>query len=197
MLGLTLVTGLAGFLTSFALLRLHLTILWLRYGLSVAAAYAVFLVLIWCWVRLHPRTAVPVPGNVGTAHPANVSGWDASDSIEGFFDFDSDSLIPILLALAAFIFLAAAFYTVTLVVAAPERLAEVTLDGAAGAVLYRRIRAADRSRWFDPVFRRTRAPFLAYLAFFVCLGIACRLYAPEAISIGGVLRHASMNKSAN
>ena len=46
-------TGAAGFLASFAMLHLGLSLMWLRYGLSVLLAYAVFLVLLRIWLYLH------------------------------------------------------------------------------------------------------------------------------------------------
>src|SRR5205823_1541379 len=45
-----LLTGAAGFLCSFALLRAGVEKMWLRYPLSVAAAYLVFLALLRLWV---------------------------------------------------------------------------------------------------------------------------------------------------
>ena len=48
-------TGAAGFLASFAMLRFGLSLMWLRYGLAVLFAYAVFLLLLRIWLYLHSR----------------------------------------------------------------------------------------------------------------------------------------------
>src|SRR5688500_16626368 len=48
-------TGAAGFLASFSMLHLGLSLMWLRYGLSVLFAYAVFLALLRIWIFLHSR----------------------------------------------------------------------------------------------------------------------------------------------
>ena len=47
------VAGLAGFLASFLLLRLGLTVMWLRYPAAILFAYAIFLLLLrlWLWAR--------------------------------------------------------------------------------------------------------------------------------------------------
>lgn len=48
-------TGAAGFLASFLMLHLGVSRMWLRYGLAVLLAYAVFLLLLRIWVYLHSR----------------------------------------------------------------------------------------------------------------------------------------------
>jgi hypothetical protein len=50
-----LFTGLAGFLTSFSLLRLGISRMWLRYPLAILIAYCVFLLLLrlWLWLQRH------------------------------------------------------------------------------------------------------------------------------------------------
>lgn len=48
-------TGAAGFVASFLMLRLGLSAMWLRYGLAVLFAYAVFLLLLRIWLYLHSR----------------------------------------------------------------------------------------------------------------------------------------------
>src|SRR5215218_4647068 len=81
-------TGAAGFLASFAMLRLGLSLMWLRYGLAVLLAYAVFLLLLRVWLVLHSREPLGdppdnfldlVPGDVpdasvGTEVPASGFG---------------------------------------------------------------------------------------------------------------------------
>ena len=51
-----LLTGLAGFLVSFVLLRLGVTDMWLRYPVAILVAYGVFLILLRVWLSLsRPR----------------------------------------------------------------------------------------------------------------------------------------------
>lgn len=51
-----LLTGLAGFLVSFTLLRLGVTSMWLRYPVAILFAYGVFLILLRVWLSLsRPR----------------------------------------------------------------------------------------------------------------------------------------------
>lgn len=51
-----LLTGLTGFLVSFALLRLGLTAMWLRYPVAILVAYGMFLILLRVWLSLNrPR----------------------------------------------------------------------------------------------------------------------------------------------
>jgi hypothetical protein len=77
-------TGATGFVTSVALLHFHLDALWLRYPLAVAAAYLVFLFLLWCWLRLRGDDlfdAVDIPGPGSGSSPASGSG--SGKSFEG------------------------------------------------------------------------------------------------------------------
>lgn len=51
-----LLTGLAGFLVSFAMLRLGISQMWLRYPVAIIVAYGVFLLLLRVWLSLNrPR----------------------------------------------------------------------------------------------------------------------------------------------
>jgi hypothetical protein len=68
-------TGATGFVTSVALLHFHVDALWLRYPLAVAAAYLMFLLLLWCWLRLRGDDVfdgVDMPGS-GPSTEASMS----------------------------------------------------------------------------------------------------------------------------
>jgi phosphotransferase system glucose/maltose/N-acetylglucosamine-specific IIC component len=67
--------------------------------------------------------------------------------------------------------------------------AEVFLDGVLTPALYRRLSRIEHRHWLKSAFARTRAPFLWTLLFLICAGGEARQYAPEAISIGGVVRN--------
>ena len=68
-------TGAAGFLASFALLRAGLSLMWLRYALSVLAAYAVFLLLLRLWLFLHSRRPLPDLPDLGVdLTPSDIVG---------------------------------------------------------------------------------------------------------------------------
>jgi hypothetical protein len=70
-----LLTGLAGFLTSFLLLHLGISRMWLRYPIAIAVAYCVFLLLLhlWLWLqrgrKLDPPLDVPGPDLLPDALP--------------------------------------------------------------------------------------------------------------------------------
>ncbi len=52
---MVLLTALSGFLASFLMLISGIKWMWLRYPLAVLVAYAVFLSLIWCWLKLYQK----------------------------------------------------------------------------------------------------------------------------------------------
>ena len=63
MLLLVVFTGFAGFLTSYSLLHLGLNTIWLRYLVSIGAAYIVFLALLGVWLSLKTnRNSVTLDG---------------------------------------------------------------------------------------------------------------------------------------
>jgi hypothetical protein len=83
-------TGAAGFLASYAMLRLGVSPMWLRYALAVLLAYAVFLLLLRLWLLLHGREPLPDLPDIGidltpTYGDASVRG--ASASFGGGGDF--------------------------------------------------------------------------------------------------------------
>lgn len=69
-----LLTGLAGFLVSFVLLRLGVAAMWLRYPVAILFAYGVFLILLRVWLSLsRPRD------------------WDVLDMVDTTLEVVSDS----------------------------------------------------------------------------------------------------------
>lgn len=101
-------------------------------------------------------------------------------------DFDLDELWPIALAAACAVGgLVAVLYVVY---AAPILLAEVALDGAVVTALYRRMRRADAAHWAATTLRRTWMSAVALVVFTTIVGFAFERIAPDARSIGGVIR---------
>ena len=68
-------TGAAGFLASFVMLRLGLSVMWLRYALAVLLAYTVFLLLLRVWLLLHSREPLgDMAGDLLDLTPGDFSG---------------------------------------------------------------------------------------------------------------------------
>ena len=133
-------SGLVGFLTSVTLLHLHLRSMWLRYGLSVGAAYGGFLILVWVWILYyrrrwnrivrsgsphsngkipHDRRAKAATGNAlqsGGRHAGSDSGFDFTDLFDLLDIPDFDAIGPILLLAAMASAIAAIGYLVSVVV---------------------------------------------------------------------------------
>jgi hypothetical protein len=82
-------TGAAGFVASFAMLRLGLSLMWLRYALAVLLAYAVFLLLLRLWLLLHSREPLPDLPDFDLINPnLNLSDLNAGPtSFGGSGDF--------------------------------------------------------------------------------------------------------------
>lgn len=71
---LVMLTGASGFLASFLLLQAGLQAMWVRYPVSVGFAYAVFLLLLWLWMRTQASDYADVP--VASGDNASSGGGD-------------------------------------------------------------------------------------------------------------------------
>lgn len=95
MLLLVSITGAAGFLASYVLLRAGLSEMWLRYLIALGMAYGVFLLLLWIWLKTSAKDygeipdvtdLVPSPGRSSTPHYAGKEGEFGGGGASGSFD---------------------------------------------------------------------------------------------------------------
>ncbi len=193
-------TGLGGFLASFAMLRLGVQSMALRYPLAVGAAYLVFLLLLWLWLRTKrddydiddPGIDLgrgPSGGSSGEGGPSSGSSGSGDSSglgdvAEALGGADELALPLIALALAAALLFAGGW----IVYSAPLLFAELLVDGVLAASLYRRLKGAEPRHWLETAFRRTVWPFAATALLFCIAGLTLHHLAPEARSIGDVKR---------
>lgn len=201
---LVALTGAAGFLSAYALLRLGLASMALRYPIAVAVAYGVFLLLLRVWLAIQEQgwgTLADAADGLDLADlvPHGSGGGDASyfaeDSIpessdgEGsWFDFISLDLDEGgILVLAAILILAVAalgtaFWIVWM---APALLAEVLVDGLVMVAVYRRLkRSGGAPYWLFGAVRRTWVSAVIAAILFSFAGGLLHRAAPDARSIG-------------
>lgn len=237
MLLLVTITGAAGFIASYALLRLGLTEMWLRYLAAFGLAYLVFLALLGLWLRTRASDYVDVPdllpsrgggchdafaGQGGQFSGAGASGsFDSSeamgqggssafeatrldstataepngaasigDGLGGIADADELAIPLAVLGLL----LAFALSSLWIVYSAPILFAELLVDGALAASLYRRLRGIDARHWIETAVRRTAMPFAAAAVVTALIGFGMAQYAPGAHSVGDVLAQAKSAK---
>lgn len=195
-------TGLAALLFSYLMLRAGLDSMGLRYPISVALAYGVFLVLLRIWIRIQiQRTASRDAAlesvealdllDVVTHHHSigplisqdtersvldgEVDGWDLGDGV--------------FLGLAALAALAGSVACLVVIWSAPALMAEILVDAMIMAGVYRHLRVTDRRTWLRGALRRTWIPALSLALCLGLLGWALQQVTPEARSIGPVVRH--------
>ena len=100
-----------------------------------------------------------------------------------------DELIGVVMVIGATIALLLLIWrTYALVEFGQDFFAEILLDSVLGVGLYRRLEHTDQRHWMTTAVSRTKELFFCSLAFFVIFGLICSRYAPEATSIGGVVR---------
>jgi glyoxylase-like metal-dependent hydrolase (beta-lactamase superfamily II) len=121
---------------------------------------------------------------VESADASKVSSWS----------FDFDDAWPIVVAVIGVVLGALAiFYTIWI---APVLLAEVALDAALVTALYRKMKKADAGTWLGATLRRTWIAGAALAVFMTITGTALTYVAPEARSIGGVIRSVRLRAAA-
>ncbi|BAO30725.1 hypothetical protein SUTH_02946 [Sulfuritalea hydrogenivorans sk43H] len=134
-----------------------------------------------------PSPSLPIGdggvGSVGEAVGEVVGGAD-----EGAIPLAVALLIAALVAVLL-------FATIYIVYLAPALFAELLVDGALSASLYRRMRGLQTRHWLESALHRTAVPFTITAVGLALIGYALHAYAPAAHTLGEVLRHFRMPES--
>ena len=128
-------------------------------------------------------------GTWGESASSSSSGVSSggSDSHAVGFDLDLEEAWLIVIAIVALIGgLIASFYIIYI---APTLLAEILVDGALVAGLYRRVKRIEQRHWLRAAVRRTLLPALLVALFFTVAGYALQKAIPEAHTMGEVWNH--------
>jgi hypothetical protein len=212
-----LLTALIGFLTSFLLLHSGVIWMWLRYPISILVAYGGFLLLLGWWLWLqgrgrqadlsaldyidelpHPDLDGPHFGGGGDFGGGGAGGnWEdcissssvGSEGGSGFLDLGLDAEEIWLLVVAVVALLGGIVATFYVIYIAPALLAEILIDGALVAGLYRRVKRIDERHWLWSAMRRTCVPALLVTLFFTVAAYALQSAVPEAHTMAGVWHH--------
>jgi hypothetical protein len=196
-------SGLVAFGFSASALALGLDHMPMRYLLATIAGYGVFLALIRVWIALHRigwHVDLPVPDLGGLpSHTSNAAfgggrsggagatgSWQSPSIAVPDIDVDVDEGWPLLLA--AVLFLGGVIAMLYVVYAAPVLLAEVALDAALVTGIYRKLRKQDAGHWLGSALRHTWLPALIAAICMYAAGMALEVAAPDARSIGDVVR---------
>lgn len=193
---LLILTGLFGFLVSYAALHFGLTQMWIRYPAALLAGYAFFLGLLRLWVELERSRFNPDAAEIKAfvheeRRSAKASGekyerrnsWLDYLDVPSVLDFDEGCLpalvFVVVIGLIALLAMAVA--------AMPALLAEVFLDVFIVSVFYRRLRIPVQEHWLGTALRRTWWLALVTAALFSLAGWSLETAAPGCHSIGPAL----------
>ncbi|MBE2180531.1 MAG: hypothetical protein IAE97_08675 [Chthoniobacterales bacterium] len=124
-----------------------------------------------------PANGAPLP----SADAPSLDLPDIGDAV------DLDALALVLLAVV--LLTAALFAAFWFIWAAPVLLAELLLDAALAAGLYRRLRGVRGRHWLRTAIRRTAWPFAAAAAMFGLIGVLFQISTPGAVTVGQVVDH--------
>lgn len=215
---IVLLTGGAGFLASHALRLAGLDSMLLRYPLAVLLAYAVFLLLMWIWIRWRwdsvadaadaaasngggggaPRGGPAWGGKGGHSGGGGASASWGEASAPSAMDSDGGSLLDAadgdaglpLLAVAGIVALVAGVLLASawVVWSAPVLMAELLVDAAIVGGLYRRMQGMGAQGWWRLCLSHTLWPLLGLLVFFALLGGFAQQLAPDAVSLMQVVQ---------
>lgn len=136
------------------------------------------------WISEPVERAASV--SVRESSPSSAAG-EALESVGGSLDLD-DGAIVVFIVIAVLAALGGIVCIGYVIYIAPMLLAEVALDAALVSAVYRRLRKEDVGHWTGAVFRRTWIPAAILVIFMFVAGYAAQRLAPEARSIGGVIR---------
>jgi hypothetical protein len=95
-------------------------------------------------------------------------------------------MIPLLVAALA---VGLALSSLYVIYSAPTLFAELLLDGALAATLYRRLRGIETRHWVSTALRRTVLPFATTAVFVSVAGWGLHQFAPGAQSVGDAFRY--------
>jgi FtsH-binding integral membrane protein len=209
---LVLVTGLVGFLASFALLHAGMQSMVLRYPLAVGCAFIALLLQLWLWLRLRHdwrEDLADAAADMASGYsdkPSGVSGHGGTfDGGGASANFDvpgsnllgssveaaanaEEAAIPLfaLIGIAA-VALSMVLLAFSLVSTAPFLFAELLVDGAMSATLYRRLRHLPQRHWTQAAVRRTVVPFVLTALFLAAVGFGMAWAVPGAHTVGEFL----------
>lgn len=128
---------------------------------------------------------VPTPSGSNGLLDSTTDGLaDGLGSAGDVLDADELAIPLLVLALAVGLALSSLY----VIYSAPTLFAELLLDGALTATLYRRIRSIERRHWVATAVRRTVWPFALTALLLAAVGWGLQSLAPQAHTLGEAIR---------
>lgn len=121
------------------------------------------------------------------SHSARGAMNTAANVVSGADEF----AVPLLIVFAIIAFVTILILSsLWIVYGAPVLFAELLVDSLLAAGLYRRLRGLEAQHWLSTAIKRTAWPFVLTAITVSLIGWGMQTYAPEARSIGEVLKYA-------
>jgi hypothetical protein len=196
---LLIVSGLAALLASYGLLRAGLSSMAVRYPLSAAAGYIVFIFVLRVWVRwrhvaleagdvdldVAAELVLNPPGpSFGSRRLSGSIDADTSEGSSSGWDLDDLVFIAVLVAMVVSLLVVLCF----VLVEAPALFAEAIVDSAIVTGLYKRLGPAAEAFWVERVVAHTWKSILLIAVVSAVMGWAAQYVAPNQATLGGVIQ---------
>ena len=200
---LVTIAGFVGFLISHTLLHHGVEEMWLRYPLAVIGGYLVFLAQLRLWVEIerarYDPNQVEIPTDFSNDTPStppptnrftkDSESWlDWLDLPGSVCELDDGCLVGCVFVFLFGLLVGAVGLVFSVIIAAPELLAEVFLDAVVVTMLYRHLKTAAREHWLGTAVKRTWKSAVVTAAASSFLGLVLAVMAPNSHSVGSAVR---------
>lgn len=128
---------------------------------------------------------------------ATIPGGDSVGEAVGDVIAGADEgAVPLAVALLTVVLAAVLFFAALYIVyLAPALFAELLVDGALSASLYRRMRGLQTRHWLESAVRRTWVPFAVTAVSLSAVGYALQWHAPQAHTLGDVVKQTRSSRN--
>ena len=177
--------------------------MWLRYPLAVIGGYLVFLAQLRLWVEIerarYDPNQVEIPTDFSNDTPStppptnrftkDSESWlDWLDLPGSVCELDDGCLVGCVFVFLFGLLVGAVGLVFSVIIAAPELLAEVFLDAVVVTMLYRHLKTAAREHWLGTAVKRTWKSAVVTAAASSFLGLVLAVMAPNSHSVGSAVR---------
>ncbi|XDD45281.1 hypothetical protein AB3N60_11190 [Leptospira sp. WS39.C2] len=184
------VTFICATITSFVLLNLGISLMYIRYPIAIFSGYLSFFLFLRIWVffafkgmNLHPDESYNLlridTNKINSNSEMNIS----SAPYDFLFDHEQAFLIILFLILTLSILIIFGY----VIFISPIFLSEIVFESIALTFVYKKIKNYQSIGWYGVIIKNTIIPFLILLAIFTFIAFLIQSALPEIKSMGDLI----------